>query len=357
VPRSWPQARATRNPNPDISLLRPPVVIHQARLSEYSIEVRQGEGITVKATSVALIRRARTPVLVTMVSGLGLALGVGGALLLWGGGGAAAPVPSAARVRLPKSVAQPGPRPIARDAAPVPALEPSSAREALTNFFQAQIDNHADAAYALITADSRRRFPSLSTWQRGTADRLLPAGFEVGAERPAEVDHGQAVDVDVNARHAPALDTFSGLVPGRARETWRVWREDDHWRVDPEPVKAVPVLPLDQAAEDVVRGWVAHMEACDESGARTLQVSSLLYGPIQLGRAPCKEPGAWKVGLTTRFDAAPDNGAYVAAFGPGIGSWGRLVPVKGPRSHFFAAVGPMGDDWRVIGVLVDGAGG
>lgn len=311
-----------------------------------------------KATSAALIGRARKPVLVTVVSGLGFALGIGGALLLSRGGGRAAkPVPSATRVRLPESVSQPGPRPIAGDPAPVPAVEPSTARDALTNFFQAPIDKHADAAYALITADSRRRFPSLSTWQTGTVDRLLPASFELGAERPAELDHGQAVDIDVSARHTPALDTFSGLVPGRARETWRVWREDNHWRVDPEPVKAVPVLPLDQAAEDVVRGWVARMEACDDNGARTLQASPLLYGPIQLGRAPCKEPGAWKVGLTARFDAAPDNGAYVAAFGPGIGSWGRLVPVTGPRSHFFAAVGPLGDDWRVIGVLVDGAGG
>ena len=99
------------------------------------------------------------------------------------------------------------------------------------------------------------------------------------------------------------------------------------------------------------------VEACDTGGARTLQVSSLLYGPIRLGQAPCKERGSWEVGFTTRFDASPDNGTYVSAFGPGIGSWGRLVPVKGPRSHFFAAVGPLGDEWRVIGVLVDGADG
>lgn len=310
-----------------------------------------------KATSAARIRRARKPVLVMAVSALGLTLGVGGALLLWRDDGGAKPVPSAARVQLPESVPQPGPRPISGDPVPAPAVEPSSAREALTHFFQAQVDRRADAAYALITADSRRRFPSLSTWETGAVDRLVPTAFEMTAERPSEVDRGQAVDIEVNARHQPALDTFSGLVPGRARETWRVWREADRWRVDPEPVKAVPVLPLDQAAEDVVRAWVAQMEACDADGARALQVSSLLYGPIQLGQAPCKERGAWEVGFTTRFDASPDNGTYVAAFGPGIGSWGRLVPVKGPRSHFFAAVGPLGDEWRVIGVLVDGADG
>ena len=98
----------------------------------------------------------------------------------------------------------------------------------------------------------------------------MPTTFQLGAEHAAEVDNGQAVEIDVNATHAPALDTFSGLVPGRAQETWRVWRENDHWRVDPEPVKAVPVLPVDQAAQDVVRAWVARVEACDTGGARFL---------------------------------------------------------------------------------------
>jgi hypothetical protein len=96
------------------------------------------------------------------------------------------------------------------------------------------------------------------------------------------------------------------------------------------------------------------MQACDADGARDLQVGSLLYGPIDLGAAPCAEKGDWKVWETTRFDDAPDTGTYVAAFGPGISSWGRLVPVVGPQSSFFAAVGPVGDDWRVLGVLVDG---
>ena len=83
----------------------------------------------------------------------------------------------------------------------------------------------------------------------------------------------------------------------------------------------------------------------------------MLYGPIQLGDAPCKERGSWQVGDTETFNVSPDDGTYVAAFGPGIGSWGRVVPVTGPRSHFLVAVGPLGDDWRVLGVLVDGESG
>jgi hypothetical protein len=63
------------------------------------------------------------------------------------------------------------------------------------------------------------------------------------------------------------------------------------------------------------------------------------------------------VGATTALDDSHDVRAYLAAFGPGITSWGRLVPVQGPTSRFLAAVGPLGDDWRVLGVLVDGGRG
>ena len=82
-----------------------------------------------KATSAELLRRARKPVLVTTVTALGLALGVGGALVLWRdkGDGSAKPVPSAKSIHLPRSVAHPGPRPITGDPAPVPAVEPATA--------------------------------------------------------------------------------------------------------------------------------------------------------------------------------------------------------------------------------------
>jgi hypothetical protein len=39
----------------------------------------------------------------------------------------------------------------------------------------------------------------------------------------------------------------------------------------------------------------------------------------------------------------------VAAFGPEVGAWARLVPVQGPRSRFSVVVGPLGDAWRVLG--------
>jgi hypothetical protein len=313
----------------------------------------------VKPTFVTPMRRARKPVQLLAVIAVGLASGGVGAMLLSqrDSRGEVAPVPSAHKIELPPSVAQPPPRGFVSDEAPVPAVEPTTARDALTVFLQAQVDGRSRDAFALITGESRRRFSSLATWQTGAVDRLVPRTFRLADERPAPVDHGQAVDIDVDATHEPALDTFGGLVPGRARETWRVWREADRWRVEPDPVNVVAVLPPDDRARAVVGAWVSRLQACDEPAARGLQLGALLYGPVGPGNAPCREPGAWRVGTTTAFAAEADDGTYLAAFGPGIGSWGRLVPVEGRRSRFLVAVGPLGDDWRVLGVLVDGGRG
>jgi len=80
-----------------------------------------------------------------------------------------------------------------------------------------------------------------------------------------------------------------------------------------------------------------------------------LIGPEDLVNAPCRERGSWSVGgPAVTLDRAPDVQTFVEAYGPDVGTWTRLVPVRGPGAHFLAAVAPLGDDWRVIGVTSDG---
>ena len=62
-----------------------------------------------------------------------------------------------------------------------------------------------------------------------------------------------------------------------------------------------------------------------------------------------RERGRWTVAAPEGFDAAVEPQAYVAAFGPEVGAWARLVPVQGPRSRFSVVVGPLGDAWGVLG--------
>ena len=55
-----------------------------------------------------------------------------------------------------------------------------------------------------------------------------------------------------------------------------------------------------------------------------------------------------------RFSQA-DVESFIAAFGPDLAEWARIVAVDGPRGAdggFFAVVAPVGDDWRVLGTAI-----
>jgi len=138
-------------------------------------------------------------------------------------------------------------------------------------------------------------------WTRAQVDRAQPVTFETATVRPS-VDRPGAVEVEVAATHRPSLDPIRGLVPGRSSSVWLVRKESDAWRVAADPVSFRPILPAEAAATDVVQRWVSRL----------------------------------------------------AAFGPDVNVWGRLVPVSGPGNKFLAAVAPMGDGWQVMGVAVGG---
>jgi hypothetical protein len=108
-------------------------------------------------------------------------------------------------------------------------------------------------------------------------------------------------------------------------------------------------LPGDDRAPQAVSAWVERLLDCDRAGAAGLQAGAELYGPADLAERPCAERGRWTVAAPEGFDAAVEPEAYVAAFGPEVGAWARLVPVQGPGTRFSVVVGPLGDAWRVLG--------
>ena len=87
-----------------------------------------------------------------------------------------------------------------------------------------------------------------------------------------------------------------------------------------------------------------------------LQAAPHLYGPANLPARPCRERGRWTAGAALTLDHAADAQTLLAAFGSDVFTWGRLVPVQGPRSHFYAALAPIGEEWRVMGVTSDAEG-
>ncbi len=282
---------------------------------------------------------------------VGIAVGVGATLAANGLGGGADRAASVQRLDLPAGgVAPAAPTPgEATASAPVRA---GSARAAVQRFLEAGAAGDAATAYGLLDRAGRKRYPSPARFERAQADRAVVTAVRVGRERTTGAARA---DVTVTLSHPAAIDPFAGLVPARTVEGWRASRQGGRWRVAADPVSVRADLPSDDRAPEAVTAWVQRLLGCDRPGAAGLQVGAELYGPADLAELPCQERGRWTVADPEGFDTAVEPEAYVAAFGPEVGSWARLVPVQGPRTRFHVVVGPLGDAWRVLGTDPDKA--
>lgn len=295
------------------------------------------------------VRRLRTAVVrlwMGIIVAAGLALGLSLALLLWpraDRGDGYRPVPSATRV----SVGMPGPLveppPVPSD----PAVEPPTARAALDTFLGAEADGRADVAHALLTDDAKRSEGPAAAWQASRPDRLVPVAFLVTGERAT----AETVDFEVAATHTPVVSPFVGFVPARAQELWRVHLQGGRWRVEPTPARVDPLLPPDSAAPGVARDWLQRVAVCDRAAAEPFQVSSSLYGSLDVLETPCQERGTWTTAAAVGLERGEDTRELIAAFGPEAGRFVRLVPSQGPRTNLMVAVAPLGENWRVLGVF------
>jgi hypothetical protein len=283
---------------------------------------------------------------------LGIAVGVGATLALAAHGAGDGPRPAASvrRLDLPSGGAPAGPAAgsMAGDgrAEAVAPVRAGTARAAVRRFLKASADGDLALAYGLLDRAGVRRYPTLARFTRAQADQAQVTAVRVGRERRA--GPGRA-DVAVTLAHPAAIDPFTGLVPARTVEVWRASRQDGRWRVAADPVSVRPDLPGDGRAPGAVTAWVERLLGCDRQGAAAWQAGADLYGPADLPELPCRTRGRWTVAAPEPFDAAVEPEAYVAAFGPEVGAWARLVPVQGPGARFSVVVGPVGDAWRVLG--------
>jgi hypothetical protein len=280
---------------------------------------------------------------------LGLAVGVGAVLAVQHlGRRDPAAAPSVQHLDLPGGPAT------ATTAAPLAPVKARSPTAAVGTFLYAAERGDFATTFGLLDRAGRRRYRSVAAWTAAQADRWQPTGFRIRSEQPTG---DGVVDVRVAVTHRPAVDPFQGLTPGRTEEVWRARWEGGGWRVAADPLASRAVLPSDRGAPQIVQAWVRRLVACDEAGAARLQAVQDLYGPIDLLQAPCAQRGRWTAAGRLGFDLAEDPQLYLAAFGPEVQRWARLVPVRGPRSRFSAVVAPLGDAWRVIGIDARSAAG
>lgn len=256
--------------------------------------------------------------------------------------------PSITEFQLPAGSAAPAAAPAA--AARAPIEEPASARDALQRYLDAEIAGRYDASFALVDPKTRESDGPVAAWGNTRSNRLLPEQFEiVGVAVVAE-----GVDLTVTASRTPAVSALTGLVPARSQETWRVV-DTGGWRVlGGRPVDVRPELPSEAAAAATGAAWLERAMACDEQGATALQLSANLLGSPGLRAATCKSKATWTAGDAVPLSELSNPTVFLSAYGPGVGRWARAVPVTGPGRYTIVLV-PLGDEWRVTGVVPDGS--
>jgi hypothetical protein len=237
-----------------------------------------------------------------------------------------------------------------------PASEPLTARAALSSFLDAEIADldgaspaRSEASFALLEPDAQREVGSVAAWRQTRAERVVPASYVITNER--RVDN--RVELTVAASRTPSITPFRGLVAAETTEVWSLAPTDQTkgWRVQRgRPVSVAPHLAADSAAVTDAQRWIDGASRCDRSIV-ALQLQRDLLGSPQLAQLACTTKGTWRATGALPVGDLDDITPFVATYGSGVGRWGRGVEVANGDKRFVVVVGPVGDDWRVMGLL------
>lgn len=233
----------------------------------------------------------------------------------------------------------------------LPAEADSSATAAVASYLRARGDGDVTTSYALLSAAAKRTYPSEATWVDALPDLPAPGTFMVTGDRRV----GGATEVSVDVRRTPALNSFVGFVPARALEVYRAVESAGRWRVDAASVRVAPQLVSDRSAANDVTTWLNRLSACDAAGAEALQVSGDLLGDDSIAGQICTTHARLRAAPAQPMVGGPTTSAFLAAYGPDLGAWARLVPVTGAKDQqLLVGVAPFGSTWRVFGIVSGG---
>ncbi|MGE0308311.1 MAG: hypothetical protein AB7Q27_21425 [Acidimicrobiia bacterium] len=242
----------------------------------------------------------------------------------------APPIPAAAEA--PSAVTIPSLNDPAAAASGAP-----SARDAVTQFLDAEIAGDAERSFGLLSLADRTQFGSAQAWM--TSHDQLPVYLSYTVTE----SNSDRIVTDVTLE--PQLDEIVGFVPARAIVTWQAGSEDGSWHVALDRSESVAVLPTTEALAPAASAWVAAREKCTVSG----QYEGSLLGQPSVAQELCGGSGTYTAGSVKTIDAFPDPSPITTAFGSDASAWVRVVDMTGPNP-FTLALAPLGDQWVVVAV-------
>jgi hypothetical protein len=230
-----------------------------------------------------------------------------------------------------------------------PAGTPASTpMEAVESFLAAEIRADYAESYRLLSAPDRAEVGSRSEWEVAHGQLPIVTGVTLGDA----TSDGTRAEVDAEVTFEPALDETRGLVPSRAQGVWVAVAEDGGWRVAHSERRLLPQYPDGNGAVTAAETWAQVRTECragDEYDGGLLGAT----GPVA---ALCGAPGPVDVGAVSNLEPGVGVEPFLAAFGPEVLSWARVVPLASPVP-LEVVLAPVADHWVVVGALDSLPGG
>lgn len=248
---------------------------------------------------------------------------------------------AAARYQPPATAADASARFPSPDNAPAPAAPTPHA--AVSTFLDHEVVQDFAGSFGYLAGPDRTTQRTRSEWV-ANHEHLPPiTGYTITG-----VD-GTNARVDLTLR--AGLDFVHGLTPANATATFATSSEDGGYRVAYASSVVTPVYMSDAGAPDTARQWVVARQACQHPP----ELAGGVLGATYLVDGLCRAPGAVTVGGAGMLPDSPAVEPFLAAFGPDVTRWARLVPVSSPVG-MSVVTAPVGESWLVIGVLAASPG-
>lgn len=212
-------------------------------------------------------------------------------------------------------------------------------------FLTAEIAGDFEASFELLSEADQEAAGGVEGW---VAEHYLVVPPIIGFRLTADSVEGTKAEVLARLSLQAELDQLVGLIPGDAEANWvLVEAPAGEWRVAFTESRVDPVFLDDATASSAVMEWGSTRQSCQpqEDGDLALLGFPTLADPL------CGATGRVTVSAPTRLEDAADAAPFLAAFGPEVGIWARVVEVQTPIA-LRVVVAPVGDRWVVIGVLV-----